>query len=72
MRRFEFTMVLSAEKARRIYEGNATCILVQSDDGLKLQLPAANFRVYVDSDGIRGRFSVAIDQSNRIVDLRRL
>ena len=72
MRRFEFTMCLSAEKTRRIYQGNATSILVQTDDGLRLQLPAANFRAYVASDGIQGRFSVAIDQSNRIVDLRRL
>lgn len=72
MRRFEFTMSLSAERTRRIYQGSATCILVQSDDGLKLQLPAANFRSYVGNDGIQGRFSVAIDQSNRIVDLRRL
>ena len=65
-------MSLSAERTRRIYQGNATSILVQSDDGLRLQLPAASFRAFVASDGIRGRFSVSIDQSNRIVDLRRL
>ena len=72
MRRFEFTMSLSAERVRRIYQGAANSILVQSDDGLRLQLPAANFRAYVTSDGIRGRFRIAVDESNRIVELRRL
>ena len=72
MRRFEFTMALSAEKTSRIYGGRASSILVQSDDGLKLQLPAANFRAYVGRNGIQGRFSVAIDADNRIVDLRKL
>ena len=72
MRRFEFNMALSAEKTRRIYQGRASSILVYCDDGLKLQLPAANFREYVGSDGIQGRFSVAIDAGNRILSLRKL
>ena len=72
MRRFEFTMALSAEKTSRIYAGRATSILVHSDDGLRLQLPAANFRAYVDDNGIRGRFRVAIDADNRIVELQRI
>ncbi len=72
MRVFEFSLVLSAEKLERIYQGRANRILVQSDDGLRLQLPAANFREYVGSDGIQGRFSVLIDDRNRIVELRKL
>ena len=72
MRSFEFSMSLSADKTRAIYEGRARYIVVEADGGLKLQLPASNFRRYVVKDGIRGRFSVSIDADNRIVSLRRI
>ena len=65
-------MVLSAEKTRSLYAGEKRYILVNSDDGLKLQLPAANFRGFVGADGINGRFSVTIDDDNRIIELRRI
>ncbi len=72
MRTYEFDMDLSAAKTRSIYEGQACYILVESDQGLKLQLPAANFRDYVTADGIQGRFNVKIDASNKIIELRKL
>ena len=72
MRQFEFSMAVSADKTRSIYEGQARYILVESDNGLKLQLPAANFRGFVSDDGIQGRFCVSIDADNRILELRRL
>jgi hypothetical protein len=72
MRSFEFTLALSAQKTRSIYQGQARYILVESDQGLKLQLPAANFRDYVGADGIHGRFSVRIDAGNKILQLRKL
>ncbi len=71
MRRFEFNMALSAEKTRALYAGAARYILVKSDSGLKLQLPATNFRGFVRDDGINGHFVVTIDDDNRIVELRR-
>ena len=72
MRRFDFYMALTAEKTRSIYEGQARYILVESDAGLKLQLPAANFRDYVTVDGIHGRFRVKIDANNKIVSLGKI
>ena len=72
MRLFEFSLDLPAHKIERIYQGNARYILVESDDGLTLQLPATNFREYVEADGIHGRFRVRIDDNNRIINLRRL
>lgn len=72
MRQFEFNMALSAEKTRSLYAGEAHYILVESDGGLKLQLPAANFRDFVSADGINGRFSVSIDDRNRIIELSRI
>lgn len=71
MRSFEFSMALSAEKTRSIYQGQARYIVVETDDGLSLQLPAINFREYVGRNGIHGRFQVEIDADNRIQSLRR-
>jgi len=72
MRNFEFTMALSAQKTQSIYQGQARYIVVESDQGLKLQLPAVNFRSYVTAQGIHGRFKVEIDPDNKIRALRKL
>ena len=72
MHTFEFDMALSAQKTRAIYEGRARYILVESDQGVKLQLPASNFYRHVTTEGIRGRFSVDVDADNKIISLRRL
>lgn len=72
MTNFEFKLALSAQQTRSIYEGQARYILVESEQGQKLQLPAANFHAYVSADGITGRFSVAIDTNNKIQELRKL
>lgn len=72
MRNFEFDMTLSAQKTRAIYEGQARHILVETEQGLKLQLPAANFYKYVTADGIQGRFSVKIDADNKLIEMRKV
>ena len=72
MPKFEFDMGLSGQQTESIYEGQARFILVESIQGLKLQLPAAKFRAYVSADGITGRFSGEIDGNNRILALRKL
>lgn len=72
MRIFEFSMALPTRKTRAIYAGRARFILVETDQGLKLQLPAANFLDYVSAEGIQGRFSVSIDDDNKILALRRV
>lgn len=72
MSSFRFTMALPAPEAQEIYQGRARYILVVSDEGLKLQLPAANFRRFVTANGIHGRFSVSIDADNKIQELTKL
>jgi hypothetical protein len=72
MPKFEFNIALSADETRAIYEGQARYILVESAQGLKLQLPAVNFRSYVAADGIKGRFSVETDHNNKILAFRKL
>ena len=72
MRKFDFHMALSAQKTRAIYEGQARYILVETDGGLKLQLPAANFYKYVTADGIQGRVSVKVDSDNKLIEMQKV
>ena len=59
-------MALSAQKTEHIYQGRARYIVVETDRGLKLQLPAANFRAHVTANGIHGRFVVEVDEDNKL------
>lgn len=68
---FEFSINLSAEKTERIYQGQVRYILVYTDDGASLQLPAQNFRTYVTDKGINGRFIVETDNNNKLTRLRK-
>ena len=72
MSNFEFNIALSARQTRSIYEALARFIQVESEQGLKLRLPAVNFRTYVNAEGINGRFSVDLDNDNKILALRKL
>ena len=72
MPKFEFDMGLSAQQTESIYEGQVCFILAESVQGLKLQLPAANFRAYICADLIAGRLNVEIDRNNKILALRKL
>lgn len=72
MPKFDFNMALSADETRTIYAGQARYILVESAQGLKLQLPAVSFRSHVTADGINGRFRVETDADNKILALRKL
>ncbi len=71
-RRYEFGMALSAQKTREIYRGRARYILVETDDGTRLQLPASRFREFVDGDGIHGRFRVETDTEHKLQSLQRI
>ena len=70
-RTFEFSINLPAEKTERIYQGKASYILVYTDDGTSLQLPARNFRNYVTEKGIRGRFIVETDDKHKLIRLQK-
>ena len=72
MSEYDFSMALPVAKTEAIYRGNARFILVETDQGLRLQLPASNFRVFVGTDGIHGRFRVRVDDANRILALERI
>ena len=46
--------------------------MVVTDNGLRLQLPAARFRPHLSQLGIRGRFRLTTDSHNKFKQLDKL
>ena len=59
-------------KTESIYQGQIKYIIVETDQGLKLQLPAHNFRPFVNSNGIQGRFRLITDEQNKLQKIEKL
>ncbi len=72
MTAYEFSLALSAIETERIYRGDGRFVLVETDAGLSLRLPASNFRPFVEADGIHGRFRVRVDAGNRLQEIERV
>nr|WP_086938602.1 DUF2835 family protein [Thaumasiovibrio occultus] len=72
MRTFTFHLAIDYQTYLNVYAGSAKTILVQSDQGLRLQLPANRFQSFVSHNGLRGRFKVIINQDNKIVEILRV
>lgn len=72
MRIYEFEIALSAQRTEALYEGEVRYLIVESLQGLKLQLPIGNFRRYVSDAGINGHFRVEIDADNKIIALTKI
>lgn len=51
------------------YSGAATSILVVTETGLRIQLPASRFRPFLTQLGLKGRFRLTTDQNNKFVKL---
>ncbi len=72
MREIRFSLVISSDELLRYYRGAARVVLVTTDQGLRVQLPAEIFRRFVTKDGVAGRFAVRFDERNKLVDVRRV
>ncbi len=67
-----FSISLSAERYLRYYQGHARVVIVRSEDGRRIQLPAASLRPFVTAEGIVGRFELTLDENNKLIDIRRV
>ncbi|HXK56134.1 MAG: DUF2835 domain-containing protein [Gammaproteobacteria bacterium] len=68
----KFRVALSADAFLRYYRGSARAVIVRAEDGRRIQLPAANLRPFLLSDGIYGEFELTLDDNNKLLDIRRL
>ena len=71
MRRYEFSVRVSADEFLKVYQGAVSHLLVRAVTGERVQIPAARFRPFVTPDGVIGHFVLICDDNNKCLDLQR-
>jgi len=67
-----FSLNISPEAFLRHYQGAASVVVVQADDGRRVQLPASSLRPFVSQQGIVGRFELELGRNNKLLHLKKL
>lgn len=69
---YYFRVEVSYQAFLSHYSGSASTVMVMTEQGLKLQLPASRFRSFLTQLGVKGRFRLTTDQNNRFLNLEQV
>lgn len=72
MRQFIFGLSLTYEECLPYYTGDMQAVIVRSECGKRVQIPAIHLRGFIDTLGIRGRFRLTLDNDNKFQQLEKL
>ncbi|EOX4098612.1 DUF2835 domain-containing protein [Vibrio alginolyticus] len=72
MNYYYFNLNISYQTFLSHYSGAASVVQVVTNNGLRLQLPAARFRPFLSQLGVRGQFRLTTDQNNKFLKLETL
>ncbi len=72
MNHYYFRLNIAYQAYLSHYSGAASAVLVVTENGLRLQLPASRFRPFLSQAGIKGRFRLTTDQQNKFIKLEML
>lgn len=72
MRSFTFSVNISYHVFLQHYSGTASSVVVLTDTGLKLQLPAVRLRGFLTHSGISGKFRVLVNRDNKFETIERI
>ncbi len=72
MKHYYFSLNISYQAYLAHYSGVASTVVVITDQGLRLQLPASRFRPFVSQIGLKGRFRLTTDLNNKFNKLEML
>ncbi len=67
-----FSLDISYQVFSQHYSGAASTVVVKTDNGLTLQLPASRLRPYLSQLGVKGRFRLTVDVNNRFKSLEQI
>ncbi|MBV7296860.1 DUF2835 domain-containing protein [Enterovibrio paralichthyis] len=67
-----FNLDISYHTFQHHYSGAASSVIVHTDSGLTLQLPAMRLRPFLTQLGVRGRFRLTVDSNNRFKSLEQI
>ena len=70
-RELHFQLHIDNEEFAHYYRGNAKAVIVRTNNGQTLSLPASAFQPFVSHTGIDGKFIVEFDHNNKLLGLRR-
>ena len=65
MKCYTFSIAVTYQQFLQHYSGAASSVLLMTDCGLKLQLPAVRLRPFLRQSGIHGRFKVTVNALNK-------
>ncbi len=68
---YHFRIDLSYQDYLLYYQGNVRGVVVRTEEGPTLQLPAARLRRFVTPAGVHGRFELELDEHNQTLRLER-
>ena len=67
-----FKLNISRDEALRYYHGTARNVIVQAENGQRLQFPAEHIRQFIDHLGVNGVFSIRFNEDNKLIDFQRV
>ena len=69
---YTFRLSLNSDQLLALYRGDAKRLLVQSEQGLRIELPAQHLRRFIGHSGIHGHFRLQTGENHRFIDLERI
>ncbi len=72
MPKLVFLLNISTEKYQSYYQGVASAVNVQAEDGRRIQFPASELRPYVTHSGIQGRFEIEFSEDYKLIGLKKV
>ncbi|MDF2186324.1 DUF2835 domain-containing protein [Grimontia hollisae] len=72
MRVYLFSVDIDYHLFLQHYSGAASTVIVRTDNGLTLQLPASRLRPFLSQLGVKGRFRLMVDENNRFKSLEKI
>ncbi|MCP4957100.1 DUF2835 domain-containing protein [Photobacterium aquimaris] len=72
MRSFTFNVNISYNLFLQHYSGAASSVVVLTDGGLKLQLPAVRLRGFLSHAGVVGKFRIYVNNDNKFETIERI
>ncbi|MFB9134182.1 DUF2835 domain-containing protein [Vibrio sp. AK197] len=72
MNHYHFNLNISYQVFLAHYSGAASAVVVTTDQGLRLQIPASRLRPFLTQLGVKGRFRLTTNQQNKFLKLEML
>lgn len=72
MQSVSFSLAISAETYLQYYKGTVKAVVVQAEDGRRIQFPAESLKPFIQADGIHGRFRLIFDKNHKFQKLEKL